>query len=961
MARMYYMSLPGVGPWDAAMKEVGAQFRPYQDYLRTALNAAKRRAPVLAWRPAEPAEQTEFQRRLRERHEGRVRRARQSRRRRDRRVPKIPSGTWIVLEPPPWRLEEPDDTFEVFMDADEVFDLPGCPRERRIDRLDCDREGRAVLLDRSPEVVEPNESRKDESHPPSASSPHGPLVWLRPNTYTLSQQLRAVRDLENAPPQHLAPLVRLAVTRPAWADIELTALAEDEWVFLWADEASGALRDGTDEQRRFVEIALATPDFAVLEGPPGSGKTTAICELIVQAARRGQRVLLVASTHVAVDNVLERLIAWQDREDTTEKLVLPVRIGDEDRVTADAVVPWTYRRLRQTWRDELLDFLDSPAGVEASGAAARRMLEEALNRRGSLDDSPVTRLLLESANLICGTTIGILQHPAIKAARQGNGFEPFDIMILDEASKTTFSEFLVPARHARRWVVSGDVKQLSPYVEEVDLAENVRGLVPGAHARAAVHAFLAARTDGHRPPLPSVLVTDDDAAAELARSAAEAREVAFVDLDRCQPEDLWGVPDAVPGLLFADLVLASSEAVRRFEHRLPADVLAVAGDAPELPDWEAAGRAFVRQARQKGRYVDVPDGPPDWADEIAWRLVRSYELRQNREERDRYLGDIEALLPVTLGDDWFTWRRVKPRGPADNAESACSALRRELSTIRRVAMPSILELLQKGFERLDGWDRGVGLTDGLPSRSLDQRLVSLSYQHRMHPHIAAFSRERFYSPGQEDFAYPARSQRPPILLQDAATMEADRAWTYPRYARRALWIEVGPGRRRHRGRNVNPAEAVTLMDEIKAFTEWALANPCVDPGGRERPWEVAALTFYRGQEALLRGELQRLSGQWGNSRNFRVGRGTRAVHMTLCTVDRFQGHEADLVLLSFVKSGAVGFLNSPNRLNVAVTRARFQIVLIGHRAWFERCRSPLLQALATSEHYLGDIGWEVSR
>lgn len=973
MARLYYMSLSGVGRWDAVMKEVGAQFRPYQDYLLTALNAAKRRKPVLSWRRPEPAEQEELQRRLRERHEERVRRAKQSRRRRHRHAPQLPSGSWIVLEPPPWRPEEPDDTFEAFMDAKEVFDLPSCPGERRIDKLAFDREGRAVLLARVPDPVDPDDTAAPEPPPPTASSPHGPLIWLRPNTYTLSQHLRAVRDLENAPPPRLAPLVRLATTRATWDDFEPERLGDDDWVFLRTEGPHDALRDGTDEQRRFVEIALATPDFAILEGPPGSGKTTAICELIVQAARRGQRVLLVASTHVAVDNVLERIIAWQDRDETTEKLVLPVRIGDEDRVTADVVIPWTYRRLRQTWRDELLDFLESPTGVEPSGAAARRMLQEAFSRRGSLDESPITRLLLESANLVCGTTIGILQHPAIKASRQGEVFEPFDLMILDEASKTTFSEFLVPARHARKWIVSGDVKQLSPYVEEVDLAENVRGLVPERHARAAVHAFLATRANGRRPPLPSILVTGDEEDRALARSEAERREVAYVDLDRSEPETLRGVPRAVPGLLFADLVLGSSEAVRRFEHRLPPDVLALGGNAPPLPAWEAACRAYVRQVRERRRYVDVPDGPPDWADEVAWRLVRSYELRQNRDERDRYLADIDGLVPMTLGDEWFEWRKMKPRGRTGDAESACDALRRELSTIRRVAMPSILELLQKGFERLPGWDEGVALTDGLPPRALSQRLVSLSYQHRMHPDISAFPREQFYLPDEHDRIEPSLTfvshfgvsrldpHRPPILLRDAATMKVDRAWDYPRYARRALWIEVAPARRRHRGRNVNPAEAATLIDELKAFADWAVVNPCVDRDGQERPWEVAALTFYRGQEALLRRELQRMCKQWGNTRNFRLGEGRGAVHVTLCTVDRFQGHEADLVLLSFVKSGTVGFLNSPNRLNVALTRARYQVVLIGHRAWFERCRSPLLQKLATSEHYRGDIGWEVSR
>ena len=42
-------------------------------------------------------------------------------------------------------------------------------------------------------------------------------------------------------------------------------------------------------------------------------------------------------------------------------------------------------------------------------------------------------------------------------------------MILDEASKTTFSEFLVPGVLSTRWIIVGDVKQLAPYVEKNDL------------------------------------------------------------------------------------------------------------------------------------------------------------------------------------------------------------------------------------------------------------------------------------------------------------------------------------------------------------------------------------------------------------------------------------------------------------------------------------------------------------
>ena len=957
MARLHYMSLPNAADWDLTIKQIGAQLRPYSDYLWTAKNAAEARKPVLAWRPATRDEEREFQNRLDERWQQMASKARRASKRRDRHVRQQARGVWVVLEPPPWEPETTDDTFDAFLDTKTVHERRDCRKDTALARLDFDREGRALLLERLPTPVRPDES-SDEPMPPSAADPHGNLVWLRPNTYTLERQVFALRNLENAPSPRLAPLVRLASTRVRWPHVAPAHLDEDEWAFL-TRATDGTLRDGTDQQRRFVSVGLGTEDFAVLEGPPGSGKTTAICELIVQLLRRQKRVLLVASTHVAVDNVLERLLEWQDALTDEEKLVLPVRVGEEDRVTSDALVPFTLHRIRQTWRDELQDFFDAPGDVSPDGNAARQLLRDAVTRGGSDDDSPLTRLILEASNLVCGTTIGILKHPSIRAARQNQqGFEPFDVMILDEASKTTFTEFLVPALHARRWMVVGDIKQLSPYVEETDLRENLSALVPSAHARAAVHAF-AASPDRQRP-VRSVLAAAG-ADAEIARREAAARGTHYVLLDDIDEQVLRGVPRAVPELLYADLIIGSARALQRFEHRLPMDVTTESGEVPPLPDWHASRRAFGASDANKERRGDAEE-ELNWAAEVAWRLVRSYELRQSAVEKQRYTAEVRDLVPVSLDGQWFDWRRLKPRKDrrTGSQEAAHDALTRELGTVRRVAMPSILELLQTGFERLDGWDEGVVLTDGLPEAALAQRLVSLTFQHRMHPHISAFPREAFYlsSPDTSVDTAPALG-----LLHDAAGMADRRSWSYDRYAKRALWLDVPPRRERSGTKNGNAAEADTVLKELRAFVAWASANPQRDARGGTRPWEVAVLTFYRGQEALLRDALKRETGQFGNSRSFRLPRGAAkpAVTITLCTVDRFQGHEADLVLLSFVKSGKVGFLNSPNRLNVALTRARYQLVLVGHRAYFasERCRSPLLRSLAETQHYQGDIAWEV--
>jgi superfamily I DNA and/or RNA helicase len=73
------------------------------------------------------------------------------------------------------------------------------------------------------------------------------------------------------------------------------------------------------------------------------------------------------------------------------------------------------------------------------------------------------------------------------------------------------------------------------------------------------------------------------------------------------------------------------------------------------------------------------------------------------------------------------------------------------------------------------------------------------------------------------------------------------------------------------------------------------------------------------------------------------------VVIKLNTVDRFQGQEADIVFLSMVQTDKIGFLGSPNRLNVALTRARFQLVVFGKKDYYcdpDQNNSDDLKALA---------------
>ena len=82
-----------------------------------------------------------------------------------------------------------------------------------------------------------------------------------------------------------------------------------------------------------IAKAILAPDLSLIQGPPGSGKSTAIAELIWQHVRENQntRILLTSETNLAVDNAIDRVV------NPYHNLVKPIRIGDESRMETEGL------------------------------------------------------------------------------------------------------------------------------------------------------------------------------------------------------------------------------------------------------------------------------------------------------------------------------------------------------------------------------------------------------------------------------------------------------------------------------------------------------------------------------------------------------------------------------------------------------------------------------------------------
>jgi superfamily I DNA and/or RNA helicase len=60
-----------------------------------------------------------------------------------------------------------------------------------------------------------------------------------------------------------------------------------------------------------INCALSAPPITIVHGPPGTGKTSTLTELILQAVNRNQKVLVCAPSNIAVDTILGRLADFQ--------------------------------------------------------------------------------------------------------------------------------------------------------------------------------------------------------------------------------------------------------------------------------------------------------------------------------------------------------------------------------------------------------------------------------------------------------------------------------------------------------------------------------------------------------------------------------------------------------------------------------------------------------------------------
>ncbi|WP_367175325.1 AAA domain-containing protein [Haloarcula rubripromontorii] len=190
--------------------------------------------------------------------------------------------------------------------------------------------------------------------------------------------------------------------------------------------------DNNDAQNEAVQLAVGAEEFALVHGPPGTGKTYTLARMVRALVERGDRVLLSAFTNRAVDNLIEAL---------------------EDQGYTDIVRVGTESGVREDMQEYRLETSGDP-----SACASR----------------------LQNAQVVAATT----------ATCGGSTLQTqeFDVAVVDEAGQLTEPGTLAATTLADRFVLVGDHQQLPPVVQSEDetLSTSLFERLIDAHPEAGV-------------------------------------------------------------------------------------------------------------------------------------------------------------------------------------------------------------------------------------------------------------------------------------------------------------------------------------------------------------------------------------------------------------------------------------------------------------------------------------------
>jgi len=343
------------------------------------------------------------------------------------------------------------------------------------------------------------------------------------------------------------------------------------------------------------------------------------------------------------------------------------------------------------------------------------------------------------------------------------------------------------------------------------------------------------------------------------------------------------------------------------------------------------------------RFEAHPDYPQLWALRKAIRELRAVKKRPEawHQKLDRLksrateleirinaelFGDARVIACTLVGSanrllDGMRFGTLFIDEAAQALEAACWIPIRRAQRVILAGDHCQLPPTVKCYEALRG---GLGRTLMERIAMLKPEVVTLlRMQYRMHEDIMRFSSDWFY--------HNQMVAAPQVKNRSILDLDLPMTWISPPDSSPTITDSLSVGEGKDSGSSLsNAAEARLTLLALQAYFELIGRQRIID----ERI-DVGIISPYRAQVQLLR----KLMRQNEFFRPFR-----RAI--TVNTVDGFQGQERDVIVISLVRQndqGQIGFLRDLRRMNVAITRARMKLIILGDRHTL--CRHPFYRKL----------------
>ncbi|QDV66408.1 ATP-dependent RecD-like DNA helicase [Rosistilla carotiformis] len=264
--------------------------------------------------------------------------------------------------------------------------------------------------------------------------------------------------------QHQA-LATVRTSRGRLAQLRDVLLGEREPAFGKLPEILISSRLNQSQQEA-IRFALSARDVAIIHGPPGTGKTTTVVEMIRYAVGRGDTVLACAPSNTAVDNLVTRLVQAGSK---VVRLGHPARVNQDlqlhtldGQAANDPAMRVVSEMMRES--EELFRQLGRYTRAKPDKGHKQSLRREACRLRDDarLMERQVIQNVIDRADIVCATTT---------FDGQILGDRTFDLAVVDEACQSTEPGNWPVVTRADRIVLAGDHCQLPPTVLSVEAAD----------------------------------------------------------------------------------------------------------------------------------------------------------------------------------------------------------------------------------------------------------------------------------------------------------------------------------------------------------------------------------------------------------------------------------------------------------------------------------------------------------